>query len=314
MFRSSIIVLLLLSCAAGQIRAAVLHVEFSPDDKWVVAVRQVEPSGCRLVLFDVSEEEQARTLACAESISAVRYSPDGQHICIAARGVKNTRNLRKTADHDGSDVYIVDLDGSGPLRITYQGAASPTYSPTGGAVAYIGQNGEIATIDIEGQNWKIVTRTPPIKTIQTWLADDKSFLAVTIQDGYMARYAFTPPSKHLIRVSLKHAFGRNAVSPKISPDGKTLAYVMGCSSDDMPEMIRVFVQEKDVPRLLSECDDKGCSGIKPGLAWSTSGTQLALSAESVWVINAGTGQMQKLNEEEQPQSLSETPKSPSDPL
>lgn len=305
-FRFSTVLLLLLSANVGQIKAAVLHVEFSPDDKWIIAVRQAEPSCCRLVLFDVSEEEPARVLACAESISSVRYSPDGQHVCIAARGVRNARNLRKATEHEGNDLYIVDLDGSEPLRITYQGAASPSYSPTGESIAYIGRNGEIATIDIEGQNWKIVTRTPPTKTIQMWLSDEKSFLAAEIQEGYMARYAFTPPGRHLIRVSPKHAFGRNAVSPAISPDGKTLAYVMGSASNDMPETIRVFVQEKDVPKLLSECDDKGCPGVKPGIAWSTSGTELALSAYSVWILDAKTGQMRKLKEEQQPPSVSET--------
>lgn len=283
-----------------------LPVEFSPDGLLIAAVRPADSGNYQLVLIDVTDQGFARTLASADSISSVRYSPDGKHICVAARGVREARSLREGSEHSKTDLYIVELDGSSPLRITYQGGEYPAYCSTGQEIAYIGANGELASIGIHGHNWRIITRNPPSKTVNWWMDDRKSFITTDNIDGYLARYAFTPPARQLVRLSPRHATGRNAVSPTISPDGRKLAYIMRTIEADEPLPLRIFTQEKDVPQVLVEVEDSGHDGAEHGLDWSADGTKLAVSAGNVWILNAETGEARKVDYRQQLLVLSES--------
>ena len=300
MQRFQIILYVLLIAVCSPLSAkSLLSVEFSPDGRTLAVIRPDPAVGYKLDLLNISAEVPTKTLVLAESISCVRFSPDGQQICIAACGVKDAASLKSNGKSLGDDLYIVELDGSQPLRITYSGGSSPVYSATGDAVAYIGPNGVLAKIGTDGTGWRILMRCSPVKNIFRWLEDGKSFETIDISKGYLARYAFTPPARHhLVRVSPKHATGKNAICPQISPDGKRIAYITHPAVSDGTSVIRVYIQEHDKATLLGECKEDRITEDKPGLAWSQDGSALAISAGSVWILDAKTGSVRRIEEGE----------------
>jgi len=270
-----------------------LAVEFSPDGAYVAAVRSAGPSLCALTLHGAIGDSSPKTLLFAESISAVRFSPDGREICIAARKVKDAVG-RPAPDHPGDDLYIVRLEGGAPLRITYQGAASPSYSPSGDAIAYIGRGGVLRAIDPDGQHPRVIARRPAGKSMLRWLQDGKSFETTSVSGGWVTRYAFTPPARYPVRISPRHPISRDAVSPTLSPDGQKVAYLLLPSTQAGVQLfLRLYVQESGRSLPLAECDDPGCEDAFPGLAWSPDGTRIAVSAGSVWIVDVKTGQARR---------------------
>jgi hypothetical protein len=296
------VLLLLAAWASSKTCAATeLPLSFSRDGRLLAAVRPFDQGRVGLALYDLSSDIPPRVLATANSISCVRFSPDGLQLCLSARGVANAAQAPRETQHRREDLHIVELDGSNPLRITYQGASSPVYSSDGNSIAYVGASGAISTIDVTGQKWRSLARKPPARVITRWIEDNRSFETTACVDGYLARYAFTPPSKHLVRVSPRHAGGRNAICPVISPNGKQLAYATWSPSEEgRPRNLKVLLQEKDVPRTLVECEAAEPVGFTPGLAWSQAGNALAFSCSRVWVIDVAHGSHQTLPEPKLP--------------
>jgi Tol biopolymer transport system component len=151
-------------------------------------------------------------------VGAIAISPDGTRVAFEGTVQGNT------------DIYIVNSDGNGLLRLTNDPNTDqfPTWSPDGATIAYdnagakeqtdpqFSKTGELFTVSAEGG---AVTR-------------------ITHNDGYDAAPDFSPDGKRIADQSFQglsmmsadgsgyHAIERSigGFTPRFSPDGKTVAF------------------------------------------------------------------------------------------
>ncbi|RZL33298.1 MAG: peptidase S41, partial [Pedobacter sp.] len=80
----------------------------------------------------------------------------------------------------GGDIWISDLNGSNPRRLTINPAVeqSPVFSPNGKFIAFTGNydgNNDIYVIPIEGGAPKRVTYHPSADLVKGWLSNDELY-------------------------------------------------------------------------------------------------------------------------------------------
>ncbi len=157
-----------------------------------------------------------------EAIAAVErphdfaVSPDGSTIVFIL-------------DREGSDLWTVDMTGGVPRRVTthrhptaYWEDTTPAWSPDGKTVAYA-HEGAVWTVPmVGGLPVKLAEGDSPV-----WVDDDT--LVITVDRDQVTRLATVKVSDPWpVALTPK---GQEASDPRISPDGKALAYV-GYPSDD----------------------------------------------------------------------------------
>ncbi|MBB2146367.1 peptidase S41 [Pedobacter sp. LMG 31464] len=89
----------------------------------------------------------------------------------------------------GGDIWISDLNGSNPRRLTINPAVeqSPVFSPNGKFIAFTGNydgNNDIYVIPIEGGAPKRVTYHPNADLVKGWLSDDELYFTSTRDYNY----------------------------------------------------------------------------------------------------------------------------------
>ena len=90
------------------------------------------------------------------------WSPDGQQIVFAS-------------DRDGafSEIYVMNADGSNPVRLTSGGAREPSWSPGGEQIAYVaspdGDKTEIYVMNADGSNQRRLTANPAYDNEPIWV-------------------------------------------------------------------------------------------------------------------------------------------------
>jgi Tol biopolymer transport system component len=163
-------------------------------------------------------------------IDGAAISPDGKRVVY---------------DEDG--LFIVDVDGGRPVRIAEGDGccSSPTFSPDGTQVAYLGEREDAARkfvemgvwiVDANGGNAHEILADEPtvfggVSGLQWSPAGDRLALGVGGFEGSdaLAIYTFAPDGSHFTRVIT------GGISPFWSPDGSQIAYTILCPGASCPE-------------------------------------------------------------------------------
>ncbi|MEO5634292.1 S9 family peptidase [Gaiella sp.] len=183
-------------------------------------------------------------------------------------------------DRDTSDLWLLDIDGGPPLRLTtgrdpqpYWEDTQPVFSRDGTQVAYA-DDGWVYVVPTSGG--------PPRKVVEAgspaWIGSDRLVVSierdrcdrlavVTVAEAWPQRLA----RKH---VDLEtHGDEQGAI---VSPDGSTVAYSFVPHSDYSRSEVRVADVVDGKVRALT-----GAPGIRDYvLDWSPNGTTLAVASES----------------------------------
>jgi Tol biopolymer transport system component len=197
--------------------------------------------GGQLWIFEVKTRQAVRVTTCTcPKFSHVSWSPEGSRLAFV----------------DGTQIYLIDADGSHRTQLTHLGggeaAEQPTWSPDGTQIAFdthnqadFGRLNQIDVINVDGSGLKVLLHDPS-----------------------------------------------GAWDPAWSPDGLRIAYVLDPQIDSEGFDYQLWLMDSDGSHRHQIFESRGCC-IQGwgGPAWSPDGKQLAIVAYPapgwyLWVVNA----------------------------
>jgi eukaryotic-like serine/threonine-protein kinase len=125
---------------------------FSPDGKWVLALRTPDGSRRKLALVPTGPGEARIVETGSVAVVSARWLPDGERIVVAGAEPGHSTRL-----------YVQALGGGDPRPISEEGVSKSgiAASPDGTSVAAAGPNEEIALYPIDGSGPKRVRAAEP---------------------------------------------------------------------------------------------------------------------------------------------------------
>ena len=194
--------------------------------------------GGQLWIFDVKTKQAVRVTTCGcPKFSHVSWSPDGSRLAFV----------------DGTQIYLIDADGTHRAQLTHvagsDAAIQPTWSPNGTQIAFVTGDrsfvpNQIDVINVDGSGLMVLTHDPS-----------------------------------------------GAWDPAWSPDGSRIAYVLDPQISDRPDY-QLWLMDPDGSHRHQIFESPGCCVTAfGGPAWSPDGKQLAIVAYPapgwyLWVVNA----------------------------
>lgn len=206
-----------------------------------------------LVWVDRTGAAKPVAAASAAPYSNPRLSPDGQKIAVATR----------RAAGENSDVWVYDVLRGAPTRLTFEGAAMPTWSPDGRHLVYT--RGDLYTISADGSGKpEILTSRGDSLFPSSWAsaANMIVFLRKT-ENGSNGIWVLPMEGDAKPRLFRESRF--ELWHPDLSPDGRWMAYVSFESGT--PE---VYVQSYPGPGEKIRISTTG--GFDP--LWTRAGREL----------------------------------------
>ncbi len=201
------------------------------------------------------------------------------------------------SNRDGNfEIYVMDVDGNNPLRLTINPAidAGPSWGPRGKKIAFHsnrGGNYDIFVMDANGNNQINLTNSPDAHDREPdWSPDGDSIAYQSKDTGHY----------DILIVSANGKDNRNLTNkpnsrdqyPAWSPDGASIAFTSNRGGND-----DIFVMQAsgNRPRNLTEKDIDGPEGLRLANArdslpsWTADGKKIVFSSVNsnrVWIMDA----------------------------
>jgi TolB protein len=163
------------------------------------------------------------------------WSPDRERIIYVSRG-----------DGTVTDVFVMNADGSDPVRITDTPDIhewSPRFSPDGARIAYTLNDGDewyLGVRDADGSNPRRIAGPYAFAEFPAWSPDGEEIWFSAREDGARAAHIYSVPSEGG-EVLTRIATPGSDVCPQFSRDGSRLTY--GSRDPDVPQNIDLFAHD-----------------------------------------------------------------------
>lgn len=272
---------------------------FSPDANFIDYVGWDNAAALQSSLYQVPVLGGAPRRLISAVSSAVGFSPDGKQLAFFRYDFGQGSTSLIVADADGSDLRVIATKKSPETFVWGEGGGEPSWSPDGKVIAVgAGSTANFlffpATVDVSTGQVKRIGSTKWFGVSRVaWLPDGKNVMILA-----------TPPSNpwqsQIWRVSypvgeatrITHDLN-NYVGVSLTSDGGTLATV---STQTTSNIWIAGKNDWDHPRQVTQglSNEDGTDG----LSWTSHGTlvytSLANGNTSLWVLDPGSGAVQKL--------------------
>ena len=172
----------------------------------------------QLMISDSDGQNPREALSSTEPIISPSWSPDGKRVAyVSFESKKPVIYVHELAT--GKRIVLSNEKGNN---------SAPSWSPDGSKLAVSlsrDNNTQVYVINADGTGLKRVSRSSAIDTEPQFSADGKSIYFTSDRGGSPQIYRMGVDGEsgsNATRVTFKHAY---ATSPRLSPDGKYLAYI-----------------------------------------------------------------------------------------
>ena len=172
----------------------------------------------QLMISDSDGQNPRVALTSSEPIISPVWSPDGKKVAyVSFETKKPVIFVHELAT--GKRIILANQKGNN---------SAPSWSPDGEKLAVSlsqDNNTQVYTVNADGTNLKRISKSSGIDTEPQWSIDGRSIYFTSDRGGSPQIYRMSSDGESAgsaQRVTFKHAF---ATSPRISPDGKYLAYI-----------------------------------------------------------------------------------------
>ena len=201
------------------------------------------------------------------------------------------------SNRDGnSEIYVMDVDGKNPQRLTINPAvdAGPSWSPSGKRIAFHSNrsgNNDIFVMDANGNNQTNLTNSPDADDREPdWSPTGENIAYQSKDTGHYDILVMSANGKNVRNVTNKP--DSRDQYPAWSPDGGSIAFT---SNRDGNDDIFVMQANGNRPRNLTEKDIDGPEGLRLANArdslpsWTANGKKIVYSSVNsnrVWIMDA----------------------------
>lgn len=248
----------------------------SPDGKTVYFLSERDGGSFNVYASPADDFSKARAVTNHKN-HPVRFlsTSDNGRLAYAYDGEIYTMEPGSKASKVKIDLMLTDVPDEVekiPVR-----AASGTPSPDGKMIAFTSR-GDIFVTSVEYSSTKQITSTAAAEMQPVW-GDDRTLYYVSERDGYFNIYKATiahdddPDMVNATVINEERVFdndGKERTCPDVSPDGKTLAYIL----DRNRLMVRDIASGKS--RQLTDGSTMGRRSTGFGYEWSPDSRWIAL--------------------------------------
>jgi Tol biopolymer transport system component len=194
-----------------------------------------------------------------------RWSPDGTQI-VFQRFISSAESLQ-------TDLFLVNVDGSGLQRLTELGTAfQPAWSPDGSKIVFgsgHGRASEIFVMNADGTDQIRLTHDRFADTVPAWSPDGTTIAFASGRHHNVDIYLMASDGSHVRRLTHVRARDEN---PDWSPDGSRLVFQSnrGNPRYDL-DLYSISPSGSGIERLTSS------TATEWAPAWSPGGTQIAFT-------------------------------------
>ncbi|MBN2396837.1 MAG: Tol-Pal system beta propeller repeat protein TolB [Deltaproteobacteria bacterium] len=209
-----------------------------------------------------------------KGIMVIKFTDEILLALTGRSGVFDTRIAFVGKEGDTSEIYMMNFDGSDPVKITSYKSLTlfPQWSPDGSKIAFTSYkdgNPDCYITDIASGKTRKISSFPGLNLPASWSLDGTKLLMVLSKDGNEEIYIKHLDSGKLQRLTNDRAID---VSPMWSTDGKKIAFVSSRSGS--PQIFVMDSEGKNTRRLTFN----GSYNTSP--CWSPDGTRIAYEGSS----------------------------------
>jgi Tol biopolymer transport system component len=204
--------------------------------------------------------------AVASLPAAAAHAPTGRiAFSIASGTLPNTDVLK-------ADIYMVNLDGTGLVRLTHDPAADfdPSWSPDGRQIAYRHEDeksGQIYVMNADGSDERNLTKRRGLDYSPAWSPDGKKIAFGSVRGGRAAIWVMGTDGSG--RKRLNKVYGEY---PAWSPDGRKIAFDHLTSSNNWDIWVMNADGSHARPLIATKWSEQGP-------AWSPDGKTIAYQSD-----------------------------------
>jgi TolB protein len=199
-----------------------------------------------------------------------------------------------------SDVYVIDVDGSGERRLTDSLAFDgfPAWSPDGKRIAFVsardGGNSEIYVMDANGSRQRRLTRTPDEESFLGWSPDGQRI-------AYSTNITVNPAIWTMDADGSNRTELASGMFPSWSPDGERIVFT--AYSGERPHIAVMNADGSERRSLSASLIERMTSRVydeEP--VWSPDGEKIAFASytgkdnEEIYVMNADGSKRTRLTD------------------
>jgi len=188
---------------------------------------------------------------------------------------------------NGSEIFVINEDGSGPVNLTHDVAFddTPAWSPDGGKIAFASTGtpwdygSDIYVMNVDGSHRRGLTQTG-VDWGPAWSPDGSRIAFTSFRDNNSEIYVMNADGSNV--VNLTHAATGEA-EPSWSPDGSKIAF-----TSDRGGNADIYVMNADGSQPIKLTQSSSWDGSP---AWSPDGTRIAFASrrdgnQDIYVMNS----------------------------